>query len=304
MRAELEDASGCATATYERRVLFHDSIWEVLPDASGGITGLRRGGCHLGRRGIAVCFTGRRGHHAVSLGDLASRATSIGSATSIARRLQEPILPTLGAPGNAGLGGSLDPPRGGRLIRRHGKSSRRRTSWTNKVCSTRTRAVRRAPAWPSATTSTKRDSKRHLAEAWNGSTWSVQKLPKTRAAEASTFFGVSCTSATACTAVGAYLDSSGVEVSLAEAWNGTLGPSRPLPILLEPQQVPWPVFHARRPASASPLAVQRTVRATSPPWSRSAKAARGPSWPPLTLLGRKEAHLAMCPAPRRVRAPR
>ncbi len=48
-----------------------------------------------------------------------------------------------------------------------------------------------------------------LAEAWNGSKWSVQKLPKTPGDQGSEFLGVSCTSATACTAVGAYLDSLG-----------------------------------------------------------------------------------------------
>jgi hypothetical protein len=59
------------------------------------------------------------------------------------------------------------------------------------------------------------------AEAWNGSKWSVQKLPKTPGDQGSAFYGVSCTSATACTAVGTYRDSSGVQVSLAEVWNGT-----------------------------------------------------------------------------------
>ncbi len=60
-----------------------------------------------------------------------------------------------------------------------------------------------------------------MAEAWNGTKWSVQKLPKTPGDQGSAFYGVSCTSATACTAVGAYRNSSGVQVSLAEVWNGT-----------------------------------------------------------------------------------
>ncbi len=55
----------------EWKVLFYDSIREVLPHGSGRIIGLRGGGCRLGRRGVAVRFTGRRSRHAVSLGELA-----------------------------------------------------------------------------------------------------------------------------------------------------------------------------------------------------------------------------------------
>jgi hypothetical protein len=60
-----------------------------------------------------------------------------------------------------------------------------------------------------------------LVEAWNGSKWSVQKFPNIPASEASTFFGVSCSSSTACNAVGDYIGSSGGEVSVVQVWNGT-----------------------------------------------------------------------------------
>jgi hypothetical protein len=39
--------------------------------------------------------------------------------------------------------------------------------------------------------------------------------------QASYLYGVSCTSATACTAVGYYTNSGGTDVTLAEGWNGT-----------------------------------------------------------------------------------
>ncbi len=55
-----------------------------------------------------------------------------------------------------------------------------------------------------------------LAEAWNGARWSVQPTPKLAGSAFSGFTSVSCTSATACTAVG---DSNGNP--LAERWNGT-----------------------------------------------------------------------------------
>jgi hypothetical protein len=59
-----------------------------------------------------------------------------------------------------------------------------------------------------------------LAEVWNGSVWTVQATPNLTGATASTLQGVSCTSATTCTAVGTSTDSVGV--TLAEAWNGTV----------------------------------------------------------------------------------
>jgi hypothetical protein len=60
-----------------------------------------------------------------------------------------------------------------------------------------------------------------LAEAWNGSKWSIQPTPDSPAASDSYLSGVSCTSATACTASGYFLTHGGIDVSLAEGWNGS-----------------------------------------------------------------------------------
>ena len=60
-----------------------------------------------------------------------------------------------------------------------------------------------------------------LAERWNGTTWSVQATPNPSGAQSSQLRAVSCTSATACTAVGDYTDSTGTQRTLAERWNGT-----------------------------------------------------------------------------------
>ncbi len=60
-----------------------------------------------------------------------------------------------------------------------------------------------------------------LAERWNGTAWSVQSTPSPSGAAVSYLEGVACTSATACTAVGHYVSSAGVPVTLAERWNGT-----------------------------------------------------------------------------------
>ena len=63
-----------------------------------------------------------------------------------------------------------------------------------------------------------------LAESWNGSTWTVVPTPPV-GGENSNLDSVSCTSASACTAVGNIVyevgDGGQKEVPLAEQWNGT-----------------------------------------------------------------------------------
>ena len=58
-----------------------------------------------------------------------------------------------------------------------------------------------------------------LAEAWDGATWVIQKTPNPPATTNAVLSGVSCSSPTACTAVGHYFGSSSIP-TLAEAWNG------------------------------------------------------------------------------------
>ena len=59
-----------------------------------------------------------------------------------------------------------------------------------------------------------------LAESWNGTAWSIQRVPVPVSVTHSALDGVSCSSATACTAVGYYTDNLGDQVTLAEKWNG------------------------------------------------------------------------------------
>ncbi|TMB91451.1 MAG: hypothetical protein E6J45_05695 [Chloroflexi bacterium] len=62
-----------------------------------------------------------------------------------------------------------------------------------------------------------------LAEHWNGATWSVQATPNPIGATSSVLLGIACsgTASFTCEAVGDSFKSSGVEVPLAERWNGT-----------------------------------------------------------------------------------
>ena len=60
-----------------------------------------------------------------------------------------------------------------------------------------------------------------LAEHWNGSSWAIQAIPSPAGSPDSRLGGVSCHSATSCTAVGRYYISGGTPLSLAEHWNGS-----------------------------------------------------------------------------------
>lgn len=60
-----------------------------------------------------------------------------------------------------------------------------------------------------------------LAERWNGHKWVVEATADPSGATGSYFDAVSCPSASACTAVGYYVNGSGLDVTMAEAWNGT-----------------------------------------------------------------------------------
>jgi hypothetical protein len=61
-----------------------------------------------------------------------------------------------------------------------------------------------------------------LAEAWNGTTWTILPAPAGTAVDS-----VSCTSATACTAVGSAV--AAYVGPFAEAWNGTTWTAQPMP---------------------------------------------------------------------------
>jgi hypothetical protein len=73
-----------------------------------------------------------------------------------------------------------------------------------------------------------------LAERWNGSKWSIQHTPNPAGGSNSLLQGVSCTSATACTAVGGSSNGTTM-VTLAERWNGTA----------------WSIQHTPNPAGSS-----------------------------------------------------
>jgi hypothetical protein len=66
------------------------------------------------------------------------------------------------------------------------------------------------------------DSTGPLAERWDGSSWAIQSTAGLPAGTSSARLdGISCTSSTACTAVGSYQDSSEALHNLIERWNGT-----------------------------------------------------------------------------------
>jgi hypothetical protein len=73
------------------------------------------------------------------------------------------------------------------------------------------------------------DTSVSLAEAWNGTRWRVQAVPAPTGSTSSALFGVSCTSPSACTAVGHYSTAAGQTLALAERWNGARWAIQPVP---------------------------------------------------------------------------
>jgi hypothetical protein len=59
-----------------------------------------------------------------------------------------------------------------------------------------------------------------LAESWNGKNWRLAATPMPKGATDGALFEVSCTSASACTAVGNDTNKAGISRSLIERWNG------------------------------------------------------------------------------------
>jgi hypothetical protein len=68
-----------------------------------------------------------------------------------------------------------------------------------------------------------------LAEQWNGTAWTILPAPKPAGQHSAALTGVSCPSATNCTAVGSSSDSSGIAKTLAEHWDGTAWTIQPTP---------------------------------------------------------------------------
>ena len=69
----------------------------------------------------------------------------------------------------------------------------------------------------------------NLAEAWNGTRWRVQAVPNPVGSVNGSLHGVSCTSRSACTAVGFYDTASGRVFAVAERWNGARWVIQPTP---------------------------------------------------------------------------
>ena len=64
---------------------------------------------------------------------------------------------------------------------------------------------------------------------WDGSSWSVSPVPVPAGTVSSSLNGVSCDSSTSCTVVGEYFNSSDVESTLTEHWDGSTWSVRPSP---------------------------------------------------------------------------
>lgn len=72
-------------------------------------------------------------------------------------------------------------------------------------------------------------ARRLMAEVWNGSTWTLQRVP-TPPGTAQDISGISCVAATSCTAVGSYFPSVASNDVLIDVWNGSTWTRKPAPL--------------------------------------------------------------------------
>src|SRR5215469_2647867 len=73
-----------------------------------------------------------------------------------------------------------------------------------------------------------------LAERWDGTSWQQQAPPNpagnTSQSVAPDLLGVSCPTPKFCAAVGQYIDSDGIQVSMADTWDGSTWIAQPFPV--------------------------------------------------------------------------
>jgi hypothetical protein len=82
---------------------------------------------------------------------------------------------------------------------------------------------------------TAKSGDRPFVERWNGTKWTLEKPSIPEGFQAAAFRGVSCTTSTACTAVGNVEDNSVGGLALAERWNGTKWEIQTTPVASEPK---------------------------------------------------------------------
>jgi hypothetical protein len=82
---------------------------------------------------------------------------------------------------------------------------------------------------PSSCTASGFSNSGTLAERWDGARWQIQPTPNPSGAQFAFLNGIGCSSGSACSAVGAYLTSSGAFVTMAERWNGSEWSTQPTP---------------------------------------------------------------------------
>jgi hypothetical protein len=107
-----------------------------------------------------------------------------------------------------------------------------------------------------------------LTERWDGTSWAVQSVPRPPGAIRSALSAISCTAASACTAVGDYINGSGTSVPLAERWDGNAWTVQSVPT--RQRGGAWPAFPAR-----GPTRVPRSGSRAGLRWLRAGMAPRG-----------------------------
>jgi hypothetical protein len=113
-----------------------------------------------------------------------------------------------------------------------------------------------------------------LVEAWNGARWSLQTIPSPPGAFAIGLTAVSCTSSTACTAVGNWDNVAGPS-ALVERWDGTIWMIQPTPSVSAPGEY---MFGISCTSTAHCMSAGDTLTVGTSVYSSLAESWDGASW--------------------------
>jgi hypothetical protein len=89
--------------------------------------------------------------------------------------------------------------------------------------------VSASACWASGYLEVTGQPRKALVLTWNGTSWTVQTSATPSGANSAALNGITCTSSSACMAVGQYTDGSNVDHALAEEWDGTSWTLRRVP---------------------------------------------------------------------------
>jgi IPT/TIG domain len=111
-----------------------------------------------------------------------------------------------------------------------------------------------------------------IAESWNGAQWSAQELPASEGASDVAMTGISCTTATACMAVGYEKNATKLNIPVVDQWNGTQWSISALPLPSEAKEAAFEGVSCSSSSECTAVGLDVTGAGTKLPFIARSKA--------------------------------